>query len=165
MLDPSGMIIVDLVVGVLFVAGLAGAVLPFLPGPLLILVGAAVYAAATAFTVVGSGRLVILAVLTVVAYVLAHVASALGARRYGASRWAMIGALLGAIFGIFLGPFGLLVGPAVGAVGFELAATGDVERSMRGGMGALVGVVVGAVAHFSIAAMMIGLFLWWVWRG
>ncbi len=159
------MIAVDVIVGVLFAAGLAGAVLPFLPGPLLILVGAFVYAAATGFTVVATGRLVILGVLMVFAYVLGHFASALGARRYGASRWAVIGAILGAFFGLLLGPLGLLVGPAVGAVGFELAMTGDVERSVRGGIGALVGLVVGAIAHFSIAVMMIGLFLWWVWRG
>jgi uncharacterized protein YqgC (DUF456 family) len=165
MLDPSWMIAVYVVVGVLFAAGLAGAVLPFLPGPLLILVGAFVYAAATGFTVVATGRLVVLGVLAALAYVLGHFASALGARRYGASRWAVIGAILGAIVGVLLGPVGLLIGPAAGAVGFEFAATGDVERSVRGGIGALVGIVVGAIAHFSIAVMMIALFLWWVWRG
>jgi uncharacterized protein YqgC (DUF456 family) len=165
MLEPFWMIAVDLVVAALFVAGLAGAVLPFLPGPLLIFVGAFVYAAATSFTVIGPGRLVVLGVMTVLAWVLAHFASVLGARRYGGSRWAVLGAILGAMFGVFLGPLGLVIGPAVGAVGFELAATGNLDRSVRGGVGAVVGVVAGVVAHFIIAAIMIALFLWWAWRG
>jgi len=164
MLDPWWMIAVYVVVAALFAAGLAGAVLPFVPGPLLIFVGALVYAAATGFTVVGAGRLVVLGFLTVLGWVLAHFASVLGARRYGGSRWAVLGAVLGAIFGVLLGPLGLVIGPAAGAVGFELAATGDLDRSLRGGVGAVIGVVVGTLAHFTIAAIMIALFLWWIWR-
>jgi uncharacterized protein YqgC (DUF456 family) len=160
-----GMIAVDVVVGLLFIAGLAGAVVPFLPGPLLILAGAFVYAAATGFSVLGAGRLVVLGILTAAGWSLAHFAAVLGARRYGGSRWAGLGALVGAIVGMVLGPLGLVIGPAMGAIVFELAATQDLEGSVRGGVGAVVGVAVGVVAHFSIAAMMIALFLWWVWRG
>jgi uncharacterized protein YqgC (DUF456 family) len=159
------MIAVDVVVGLLFLAGLAGAVVPFLPGPLLILAGAVVYAAATGFSVLGAGRLIVLGVLTAAGWGLAHFAAVLGARRYGGSRWAVLGALVGAIVGIVMGPLGLVLGPAAGAIVFELAATGDLEGSVRGGVGAVVGVAVGVVAHFSVAVMMIALFLWWVWRG
>lgn len=165
MLDAPWMIAVDVVVGLFFLAGLAGAVLPFLPGPLLIFIGAFIYAAATEFTVIGLGRLVVLGVLTGVGWALAHFASVLGARRYGGSNWAVLGAIIGAIFGVAMGPLGLVIGPAAGAVVFELAATRDLDRSVRGGVGAIVGVVVGAIAQVSIAAMMIGLFLWWAWRG
>lgn len=165
MLDAPWMIAVDVVVGLFFLAGLAGAVLPFLPGPLLIFIGAFIYAAATQFTVIGLGRLVVLGVLTGVGWGLAHFASVLGARRYGGSHWAVLGAIIGAIFGVAMGPLGLVIGPAAGAVVFELAATRDLDRSLRGGVGAIVGVVVGAIAQVSIAAMMIGLFLWWAWRG
>ena len=165
MVDPSWMIVVYVVVGALFLAGLAGAVLPFVPGPLLIFIGALVYAAATGFTVLGGGRLVVLGFLTVLGWVLAHFASVLGARRYGASRWAVLGAVLGAIVGILLGPLGLVIGPAAGAVAFELAVTRDLDRSLRGGLGAIIGVLAGTLAHFTIAAIMIALFLWWIWRG
>ena len=165
MLDAPGMIAVDVVVGLLFLAGLAGAVLPFLPGPLLIFAGAFIHAAATGFTVLGSGRLVVLGALTAVGWGLGHFASVLGARRYGGSRWAVLGALVGAIVGIVMGPLGLVIGPAVGAVAFELAATRDLDRSVRGGVGAVVGVVAGVIAQFSTGVMMLGLFLWWVWRG
>jgi uncharacterized protein YqgC (DUF456 family) len=165
MLDAPWMIAVDVVVGLFFLAGLAGAVLPFLPGPLLIFIGAFIYAAATEFTVIGLGRLVVLGVLTGVGWALGHFASVLGARRYGGSKWAVLGAIIGAIFGVVMGPLGLVIGPAAGAVVFELAATRDLDRSVRGGVGAIIGVVVGAIAQVSIAAMMIALFLWWAWRG
>ena len=159
------MIVVDVLVGLLFLAGLAGALLPVVPGPLLILVGAFIYAAATEFTVVAAGRLGILALLAALGYLLSHFAGALGARRYGGSRWAVLGAIVGAFVGIVMGPFGLLIGPALGAVIFELLATGEMDKSVRSGLGALLGIVMGAIAHLSIAVMMIALFLWWLWRG
>jgi uncharacterized protein len=159
------MIAVDVLVGLLFVFGLAGAVLPFVPGPLLILVGAVVYAAATGFTVIAVGRLAVLALLAGLGFVLAHVAGALGARRYGGSRWAVIGAIVGAFVGVLMGPLGLLIGPAVGAVTFEMVATGEIEKSVRTGLGAMLGVLMGALAHLGVALTMIAMFLWWVWRG
>ena len=96
--------VVHVVVGLLMLAGLAGSVLPFLPGPPLIFAGALVYAFATSWMAIGIGRLAILGALAVLAYVLGHAASALGAKRFGGSWWAVVGALVGAVIGVFLGP-------------------------------------------------------------
>ncbi len=159
------MIVVDVLVGLLFLVGLAGALLPVVPGPLLILVGAFIYAVATDFAVIGGGRLVLLAVLAALGYLLSHFAGALGARQYGGSGWAVLGAIVGAFVGIVMGPLGLIVGPALGAVVFELVASGELEKSVRSGLGALLGIIAGAIAHLSLAVMMIALFLWWLWRG
>jgi uncharacterized protein len=159
------MLAVEIIVGLFFIVGLAGSVIPFLPGTPLIFAGALVYAFATGFTPVGAGRLAILAALAILAYVLEHVAGALGARRYGGSRWAVMGAILGALVGLFFGPLGLVVGPIVGAVALELSRSGHLERSVRSGFGTLVGMVAGVVANFVLALIMIALFLWWVWRG
>lgn len=137
---------------------------PFLPGPPLIVAGALVYAFATDWSPVGPGRLVILAALATAAYVLAHVAAALGARRSGASAWGVAGALVGAVVGVFFGPLGLVFGPMAGAITGELLRGQDVEGSVRSGLGALVGMAVGVVANLGLALVMIGLFLWWVWR-
>lgn len=147
------------------VAGLAGSVLPFLPGPPLIFAGALVYAFATNWMPIGIGRLAILGVLAVLAYALGHAASALGAKRFGGSRWAVVGALVGAVIGIFFGPIGLLFGPVIGAVAGEFLKSGDLEVSTRSGVGALVGMAVGIAANLSVAIIMVALFLWWAWRG
>jgi uncharacterized protein len=156
---------VGVLVGVLFLAGLVGSVVPWMPGPLFILAGAVVWALATDFETLGWGRLAILAALAALSFLLDFFAGALGARRYGASRWGIVGAIAGAIVGLFLGPLGLILGCVAGAVVGELMRGADLEGGVRSGLGALVGLLGGLVADLVISITMIGLFLYWVWRG
>lgn len=156
---------VYLLVALLLVAGLIGSVLPALPGTVLILAGAAVHAFATGFDPIGPGRLAILALMTVVAYALDHVAGVLGVRRLGGSGWAMGGAVVGALVGLFFGLAGLVLGPLVGAAVAEYAYTRQARTSARAALGTVVGLLVGAVAKIGLGLAMIGLFLFWVWRG
>jgi uncharacterized protein YqgC (DUF456 family) len=156
--------VIGIVVALLFALGLVGSVVPWMPGPLFILAGAVLWAFATDFANIGIGRLAILTALAVVSFLLNFVVGALGARRYGGSRWAVVGALVGAVVGFFFGPLGLLIGPVVGAVGGELLRGADLEGGVRSGFGALVGIVIGVAADVTIALVMIGLFVWWVWR-
>ncbi|OGB96049.1 MAG: hypothetical protein A2Z31_10470 [candidate division NC10 bacterium RBG_16_65_8] len=151
-------------VGALLIAGLAGSLLPFLPGTPLILAAALVHALATDFNPIGAGRLMVLAGLTALAYVLDYVAGAVGAKKFGGSVWAVVGALVGGVVGLFFGPPGLLIGPVVGAVAGELLKSGEMEHSLKAGFGALVGMVVALLARFALAFTMVGLFLWWLWR-
>jgi hypothetical protein len=156
---------VGVVVGLLFLVGLVGAVIPWLPGPLFIVAGAVLWAFATEFAQIGMGRLTILAAIALATFLVNFVAGAVGARRYGGSRWGVVGALAGAVVGFFFGPFGLLLGPVAGAIGGELVRGADLEGSIRSGFGAVVGLLAGIVADFVAALVMVGLFLWWVWRG
>ena len=156
---------VGVIVGVLMVAGLVGAVVPMLPGTPLIMVGAVVYAVATDFTSVGAGRLAILAVLGLAGWAIEHLAGALGARRAGGGRGAVVGALVGAVIGLAFAPLGLLLGPIAGAIAGELVSGRDPVGSVRTGVGTAIGVVVGIVAHVAFAVTMVALFVWWVWRG
>jgi uncharacterized protein YqgC (DUF456 family) len=153
------------VVIVLMAAGLAGSVLPVLPGPPLIVAGALVHAIATDFRPVGGGRLALLVALAVASYALEYGVTALGARRLGGSRWAVIGAVAGGIVGLVLGPLGLVIGPLIGAVAAELLATGELRQSVRSGVGAVLGAVAGVVMKLAVSVAMVGLFAWWVWRG
>ncbi len=157
--------VVGVVVGLLFLVGLVGSVIPWLPGALFIVVGAVLWAFATDFAQIGIGRLAILATIALATFLLSFVAGAAGARRYGGSRWGVVGALGGAVVGFFFGPAGLLIGPVAGAVAGELIRGADLEGSIRSGFGAVVGLLAGIVADFVAALVMVGLFLWWVWRG
>jgi len=157
--------VVGVVVAALFLAGLVGSVVPWMPGPLFILAGAVVWAVATDFQTLGWGRLAVLAALAVLSFLLDFLAGAIGARRYGASRWGVVGALLGAVVGLFLGPLGLIAGCVIGAVVGELARGADLAGGVRSGLGALVGLLAGLLADLVLAITMIGLFLYWVWRG
>jgi uncharacterized protein YqgC (DUF456 family) len=136
-------------------------VVPFLPGTLLILAGAFIYALATDFATMGMSRLLILVLLTALAYGVDYVSGALGVRKLGGSHWAMLGAMLGAVIGIFFGPLGLILGSILGAVVAELVRTKDMDTSLRSGVGSVLGMIVGTVARLSLAVIMVGLFLWW----
>src|SRR5207247_2113451 len=120
--------IVDVVVAILMLAGLVGAILPFLPGAPLIFAGALLYALATDFTPIGAGRLAILAALGVLAWALEHVAGMVGARRAGGSRAAVVGATLGLLVGVMVAPIGLLLGPLLGAIAGALLAGRAADR-------------------------------------
>ena len=152
------MAVVDVLVIVLMAAGLVGAALPVVPGTPLILAGALLYAVATDFTPVGLGRLAVLAALAVLGAIV-------GARRAGGSPRAAVGAVLGLVVGLFTAPIGLVAGPVAGAILGELSHARSLGASIRAGLGTLIGLVVGAVAHVAVAATMIALFTWWVWRG
>lgn len=144
--------------GVLVAIGIAGSVLPALPGAPLVLAGCALGAWIDRFARVGWGTLAVLAALTVVSLLVDPIATALGAKRMGASRWAVLGAAAGLLAGVFFGLPGLLLGPLAGAVAGELLAGRNVAQAGRAGLGAWLGFLVGSVAKLGIAATMVAVF-------
>lgn len=142
----------------LIVGGFVGTIYPLLPGVPMIFIGMWIAAWIDGYARVGTPSLVILGVLTAISVILDFVASALGARRVGASRQAVTGALLGSIVGIFFGLLGLLAGPFVGAVAGELIARGGVSQAMNVGFATWIGLLLGTLAKLVIAIAMIGWF-------
>jgi uncharacterized protein YqgC (DUF456 family) len=138
------MTLVDVVVAILMVAGVIGAIVPYLPGAPLILAGALLYAIATDFMPIGAGRLAILAAVGVLAWALEHVAGVVGARSAGGGRAAVVGAMVGMVLGVMVAPVGLLLGPIVGAIAGELLAGRAPGPSVRSGIGAALGVLTGS---------------------
>ena len=143
---------------VLVFIGLAGTVLPVIPGALLVFAGLALAAWAHDFTRVGWVGLTIIAALGLLSFVADFVASLLGAKRVGASPLALVGAAIGATVGIFLGIPGLLLGPFLGAVLGEYVARGKLAQAGRVGVGTWLGLLVAAVTKVIIAFLMIGTF-------
>lgn len=144
---------------VLIAGGLAGMVLPALPGPVLLFAGFVVGAWAEDFRFIGFGTLAVLGALAVLAYVADFVAGSLGASRYGASRRAVVGAAIGAVVGIFFGPIGILLGPFGGAVLGELLEQKGLRDASRAGFGATLGMIVGTAAKLALGFTMLGLFV------
>jgi uncharacterized protein len=140
-------------------AGLAGLVLPALPGAPLLLAGLVLAAWAEDFAYVGPGMLVVLGILAVLTYVADFLASALGARRFGASSRAVVGAALGGLVGLFFGLAGVLLGPFVGAVLGELSARRSLGDAGRAGVGATLGLAVGLALKIALAVSMLALFV------
>jgi len=152
-------IVLWIVAVVLVVAGLAGTILPVLPGAPLVLAGLVAAAWAENFVYVGVPTLVLLAVLTALTYVIDLVTSALGAKRVGASKYAIWGAVLGGLVGAFFGIVGILLGPFVGAVAGELGAGRSVKQAGRAGVASWIGFVAGTLGKLALLFTMIGIFV------
>jgi hypothetical protein len=144
---------------VLAATGLAGMLLPFLPGAPFLFLGLLLCAWAEGFRYVGAGTLLVLFLLGAASYLAELAASALGARVYGGSRRAMLGAALGGLIGLFLGIAGILIGPFVGAVLGELSLQRSLDQASRAGFGTVVGLAVGVAGKLAIGIAMLGLFL------
>ena len=136
------------VVVLLIGAGLAGTVLPALPGTALVLAGIVLGAWIDDFTRVGPATLAVVSLLAVLAWVLEYVAGLLGARRAGASRQALVGAALGTVAGLATGLVGVLFMPLVGAaIGEYLARRTDADahgQALRVGVATWLGLMAGA---------------------
>jgi hypothetical protein len=111
------------------------------------------------FAYVGWITLTLLGVLALLSYGIDFLTTVLGAKRFGASPRAMIGAALGAVIGLFFGLPGLLLGPFVGAVIAEFTLRGSARAATRAGVGATIGLLFGALLKVALAFTMIGVFI------
>ena len=143
----------------LIAVGIAGTVLPALPGPVLVFAGLLLGAWAEGFERVGPATLVLLALLTIAAYVVDLAATVLGVQRSGASGRAVAGAAIGLLAGIPFGLLGLLLGPFAGAVIAELTVRNDLRMASRAGFAAWLGFLIGTVAKLALVFAMLGIFL------
>ena len=143
----------------LIVAGLAGTVLPALPGTAFVLAGIVLGAWIDDFTRVPVWVVGLCTALAVLAWVLDYVAGLLGARRAGASKQALIGAAVGTVAGLFMGLVGVLFMPLVGAAVGEYLARKNQRQALNVGVATWLGIMAGLLAKVVLACMMIGIFI------
>lgn len=148
-----------LVAALLLIAGFAGLVLPALPGVLLIFAGLVFAAWAEGFAYVGWGTISILAALTVAAYIIDFLAGLLGAKRFGAGKYGVMGSAIGTVVGLIFGLPGIIIGPFLGAVIGELYANKDLQSASTAGLGVWIGMAIGIAARIAGAFVMVGVFL------
>jgi uncharacterized protein YqgC (DUF456 family) len=148
-----------LAAALLVFVGLAGSVLPALPGVPLVFGGLLVAAWADDFQRVGWITLAFLGVLTLFSFVIDFAATAMGAQRVGATKLAIVGAALGAVAGVFLGIPGLILGPFVGAVAGEMLSHGELKQATRAGVATWVGLLFGTLVKLALVFTMLGIFL------
>jgi len=144
---------------VLIVVGVAGTVLPALPGAILVFAGVALAAWIDDFARISGWTVAVLGVLTLIAWVVDYVAGVFGAKRAGASGLAIAGAAIGTIAGIFTGLWGLLFMPLVGAAIGEFIARKDAWNAGKVGVATWVGMLVGTIAKVAIVFLMVGVFV------
>jgi uncharacterized protein len=144
--------------GILVVVGLAGTVLPMLPGVPFVFGGLLVAAWLGDFQRIGWPTLTVLGILMLIAMAVDFVATLLGAKRAGASKLALVGAAVGSIVGLFFGLIGIFIFPFVGAVIGEYLQHQRLGQAGKVGLATWIGLLFGAIAKFSLALTMIGIF-------
>ncbi len=143
----------------LILVGVAGAVLPALPGVPLIFGGVLLAAWIDDFQRISVVTVVVLAVLAVIGIVIDYVAAAISAKRAGASKQGIIGAAIGTVAGVFTGLWGLLFMPLLGAAVGEFIAHKDAFRAGKVGAATWFGLLVGTAIKLAIAFTMVGVFV------
>jgi uncharacterized protein YqgC (DUF456 family) len=143
---------------IMILIGIAGTVVPMLPGIPLVFGGMLLAAWADGFQHVGAFTLIVLGVLAALALLVDFVASVLGARRVGASQRALWGAALGMLVGLFFSLPGLLLGPFLGAVAGELSTGKKLDHATRVGIGTWIGLLFGTLAKIAMCFTMLGVF-------
>ncbi|MFN3750458.1 MAG: DUF456 domain-containing protein [Thiobacillus sp.] len=159
MIDPALQVFLWLFATLIIVLGFAGLVLPVVPGIPLVFAGLVLLAWAENFAYVGWVTLTLLGGLAVLSYGIDFLASALGAKRFGASSRAVVGAAVGALVGMFFGLPGIVLGSFAGAVVGEFSGRASFKAAAHAGIGATLGLLFGALLKIALAFTMIGVFV------
>jgi uncharacterized protein YqgC (DUF456 family) len=139
--------------------GLVGVVVPAIPGTALVFGGFFLGAWIDGFERIAVSTVVVAGVLALLGLLADYVSGMLGAKRAGASKLAIVGALLGTIFGLFFGVIGLLFFPLIGAVIGEYLSISDLRRAGNVGVATWIGMLVGAAIKVALTFLTIGIFL------
>jgi len=146
---------------ILILIGFIGIIVPGLPDYLLIFVGVLFYAIFTNMQKISLNLLLIIAGLCGLMFLTDYLGGLLGAKKFGASGYGLVGAVLGGILGlIILNIFGAIIGAVLGAVLFEIVFDRkELKKALKSGGGILFGVILGIFVKIIIAVVIIGLFL------
>ena len=148
------------VAALLILVGLVGTILPALPGLPLMFAGMLLAAWADKFVQIGGWTIAVLALLTLISIAVDITATAMGAKRVGASKLAMLGAALGTLLGgILFSIPGLILGPFIGAMAGELIHGREWHHASRIGFGTWIGLAIGTALKLALAFAMLGVFI------
>ena len=138
---------------ILIILGIAGCLLPVLPGPPLTYLGLVVLHFSK-FADISKNLFIILGIVTVVVTVIDFIVPIWGTKQFGGSKYGMRGATVGLIIGLFLGPPGIIIGPFIGAVVGELIFKDDFKYALKAGFGSLLGFLTGVGLKLAAALLM-----------
>lgn len=149
-----------LIVSILImVIGIAGSILPAIPGLPLVFLGILGYGWAEGFHVITGRYLAILGALTLLAILVDYLAGVWGAKSFGSSKAGMVGAFLGVFVGLFFGPLGILLGPMLGAFIGEYIVLKDASLAVNSAVGTIIGIFAGVVFKVLVGLGMLISFL------
>lgn len=131
------------IIGLLFaLGGFIGCVLPVIPGPPIGFLSLIILSFAKNWEPFSPTFLIIMAVVMILVSILDYVIPATGAKKYGASKLAVWGSIIGMLIGaFFFPPLGIFIGCFTGALAGELLTTKKAKQALRAGWGVFVGIM------------------------
>ena len=155
-------------IGFLFmILGIVGSFLPVLPGPITGWVGLLILYLTNAVPMDWT-VLIITLIIAVVVWIVDYFIPAIGTKKFGGSRYGVIGTMLGLLLGIvFFPPFGLIIGPFLGAfLGEMIHDSSDSRRALKAAFGSFIGFISSTFLKFatSTAFLVYYIILFWEYR-
>jgi uncharacterized protein YqgC (DUF456 family) len=145
---------------ILMLAGLIGVVVPVLPGIQLAWLGLLIYAWGTGFEEISLAITIVFTVLTLLSLLLDYFIQVIGAKKFNASKYGLIGVFIGSTLGIFIfGFWGIILGPVIGAIAGELIAAGNIKQALKSAAGTMVGCIAGNLFKVVLILIMVGFFI------
>ena len=155
------------IVGFIFMlVGILGSFLPVLPGPPLSWVGLLLLHLTIAVPQ-DHWFLGITAAVALIVFALDYIIPAMGTKRFGGTKYGMIGTTIGLLVALFfpiLGPIGIIVWPFVGALVGELINKADKKTATKAAFGSFLGFLTGTFMKFLVAIVFMGLFISKAWQ-
>ena len=140
---------------VLIILGIIGCVVPGLPGPPLSYLALIFLSISKKWEVFSPEFLIVMAGVTILVTVIDFIIPALGAKRFGASKYGFWGAIIGMIIGLFyFPPLGIIIGAFLGAFVGEVISGKQTYGALKAGWGVFVGVVTGTVLKLIVSGIM-----------
>jgi hypothetical protein len=138
---------------VCIIVGILGSLLPVLPGPPVSYAGILLLHFSK-YAQYGSRFLILFGALTAIVAVLDYVVPVWGTKKFGGSKYGTWGAALGVLIGVFFGPFGIIIGPFLGAVTGEIIYGKKSNEAFRAGLGSFIGFVTGTLMKLVLSLIM-----------
>lgn len=139
---------------ILLIGGIAGCIIPFLPGPPLAY-GSLILLQLSSYKPFTEKFLIIWALVTVLVVIADYYIPIWGTKKFGGTKGGVWGATIGLVFGIFLfPPVGLIVGPFIGAFIGEILNNQDSKRAFRSAIGSFIGFVAGTFMKLGVSIVM-----------
>lgn len=140
---------------ILILLGLAGSILPIIPGPTLSFIGLLWIALLRQFSPPLTPTLILLMlIITVAITIMDYFIPLIGAKKYGTSKWGIYGSIVGMIIGAFLSPLGMLLGGLIGAVLIEWLVSRKEKQALKAGWGIFIGTILGSILKLVVSGVM-----------
>ncbi|WP_303318353.1 DUF456 domain-containing protein [Flavivirga abyssicola] len=152
-------IILIIIAALFIILGIIGSFLPVLPGPLTSWIGLFILSFVDSI-LMSNSFIIITLIIAILIWVLDYIIPAIGTKRFGGTKYGMIGTTIGLIVGLLSPiPGGIIIGPFIGALIGELLNKSDSKTATKAAFGSFIGFIASTFIKFIVAIVYLGFFI------